>query len=41
MIIRNEYPRPEFKRAVWQTLKGLWDFEFDDTNSGIAKGFTK
>ncbi len=41
MIIRNEYPRPEFKRAVWQTLNGLWDFEFDDTNSGIAKGFYK
>lgn len=41
MIIRNEYPRPEFKREVWQTLNGLWDFEFDDTNSGITKGFYK
>src|SRR5919107_635652 len=30
-------PRPEFPRADWQTLNGQWEFEFDDSNSGVAE----
>ena len=27
--MRNEYPRPDFVRAQWQTLNGEWDFYED------------
>ena len=27
---RAEYPRPQFVRAEWMTLKGTWDFAFDE-----------
>lgn len=26
--IRNEYPRPDFKREDWKNLNGIWDFAF-------------
>ncbi|TAH73824.1 MAG: glycoside hydrolase family 2 [Anaerolineaceae bacterium] len=29
MIPRNEYPRPNFVRAEWFSLNGIWDFSFD------------
>jgi len=29
---RNDYPRPDFKREVWQNLNGIWEFAFDDSN---------
>lgn len=41
MIIRNEYPRPEYKRKIWQPLNGEWEFQFDDENIGMIKGFYK
>ena len=31
-----EHPRPDFERANWLNLNGLWDFEFDSLNIGIA-----
>lgn len=29
-MIRNEYPRPNFKRKNWQSLNGTWKFSFDN-----------
>lgn len=29
-ILRAEYPRPQFVRAEWMTLNGVWDFGFDE-----------
>lgn len=26
--VRNEYPRPDFKRNSWMSLNGIWDFAF-------------
>jgi len=36
---RNDYPRPDFKREVWQNLNGIWEFAFDDSNEGEALGY--
>ena len=33
-IIRNEYPRPQFVRDLWQNLNGKWEFAFDDNDRG-------
>ena len=38
-FLRNEYPRPQFKRAEWFTLNGEWEFAFDDDNVGIKQGY--
>ena len=32
--IRNEYPRPHFRRDEWISLNGEWEFEFDDKKDG-------
>ena len=32
--IRNEYPRPQFKRDNWLSLNGEWEFAFDDNHGG-------
>lgn len=37
--MRNEYPRPIFKRDNWVSLNGEWDFIFDDENKGIDQQF--
>ena len=37
MILRSEYPRPNFKREKWFTLNGEWEFEFDDDKSGESR----
>lgn len=29
--VRNEYPRPQFKRDGWQNLNGEWEFDFGDS----------
>lgn len=29
-ILRQEYPRPQFRRPDWMTLNGMWDFSFDE-----------
>lgn len=39
MFIRNEYPRPQQKRADWFTLNGEWDFCFDDEDVGLNNGY--
>ncbi len=36
--IRNEYPRPQFRREEWQPLNGEWEFAFDDDCTGEVKG---
>lgn len=35
---RMEYPRPQFRREDWLPLNGTWEFEFDDEQSGVARG---
>lgn len=37
-LIRNEYPRPQFRREYWQSLNGEWEFEFDDKKEGQKRG---
>ena len=38
MILRNEYPRPQFKREDYQVLNGEWNFDFDDENKFFENG---
>jgi len=35
--MREEYPRPDFKRNEWINLNGKWDFEIDISNTGVDK----
>ncbi|MGG1679577.1 glycoside hydrolase family 2 protein [Neobacillus sp. NRS-1170] len=42
MVLRQEYPRPQFVRSNWVNLNGDWEFEFDDQNIGFdEKWFEK
>ncbi|MBL7818351.1 MAG: glycoside hydrolase family 2 [Saprospiraceae bacterium] len=34
-----EHPRPDFERANWLNLNGVWDFEFDSLQVGMSKGW--
>ena len=34
-----EHPRPDFERANWMNLNGVWDFEFDSLNIGSNKNW--
>jgi beta-galactosidase/beta-glucuronidase len=36
---RPEHPQPQFQRREWQNLNGVWDFEFDDDNVGLAQNW--
>ena len=38
MAYRLEHPKPQFMRENWRNLNGLWDFEFDHGESGLARG---
>ena len=38
-VPRAEYPQPQFERPQWMTLNGPWEFEFDDTNAGLAQNW--
>ena len=38
LILRNEYPRPHFRRDEWLSLNGIWEFEFDDNHDGEVRG---
>lgn len=38
MMKKSEYPRPQFRRDCWQTLNGRWEFQFDDSGDGEARG---
>ena len=34
--MRNEYPRPQFRREQWLNLNGSWQFAFDNEKAGVA-----
>ncbi len=34
-----EHPRPDFERANWLNLNGVWGFEFDSLNIGLDKNW--
>jgi beta-galactosidase/beta-glucuronidase len=36
---RPEYPRPQYVRDEWMNLNGVWAFDFDDKNVGMAHGW--
>ncbi len=38
LTLRNEYPRPHFRRDNWLSLNGIWEFEFDDNHDGEVRG---
>lgn len=38
-LLRNEYPRPQFRRDDWMPLNGEWEFCFDDKREGVKKGY--
>lgn len=38
-IPRPEHPAPQFRRDRWRNLNGIWDFAFDQTNSGFERGW--
>ncbi len=38
LSMRNEYPRPHFRRDSWLSLNGMWEFEFDDNKNGELRG---
>ena len=40
-IYRSEHPRPQFERTKWQNLNGIWEFQMDNNNSGLEKGFAE
>ncbi len=40
-IPRPEHPRPDFHRPSWMNLNGDWDFAFDDTDTGFARGWQR
>lgn len=35
---RPEYPNPQFERANWVNLNGEWEFEIDNTKTGVERG---
>lgn len=40
-IPRPEYPRPQFERAAWKNLNGEWQYELDQSRSGLERGLAK
>ena len=40
-IPRPEHPEPMFKRESWLNLNGEWDFEIDNSVSGLERGYFK
>jgi hypothetical protein len=34
-----EHPRPDFKRPLWRTLNGAWDFRFEEDRGGVQAGW--
>lgn len=41
MLPRQEYPRPQFVRESYENLNGIWEFEIDNSKSGLARGLAK
>lgn len=40
-VPRPEYPRPQFRRDRWQNLNGLWEFDIDHDDTGLARGLDR
>lgn len=40
-IPRAEHPEPQFARAAWKNLNGLWQFEVDNGQSGVERGLAE
>jgi beta-galactosidase/beta-glucuronidase len=40
LIPRPEHPQPQFQRADWLNLNGVWEFEFDDMGVGLKEGWS-
>lgn len=40
-MIRAEYPRPQFVRDEWMNLNGTWEFEIDQSKSGMDRELYK
>lgn len=40
-IPRAEHPKPQFERANWLNLNGVWQFEIDQGCSGIPRGLAR
>ncbi len=38
LLVRPEYPRPQFVRPDWLCLNGEWQFEMDPGDSGLERG---
>jgi len=36
-IPRPEHPKPQFFRENWMNLNGIWNFEIDNSRSGVAR----
>ncbi len=36
MLVRPEYPRPQFIRESWASLNGKWEFRMDDRDEGLV-----
>ena len=36
-IPRKEHPNPQFERAAWENLNGVWEFEIDKSASGVDR----
>ena len=36
-VPRPEHPNPQFMRKNWQNLNGVWEFEIDNSKSGIDR----
>ncbi|MCS7190721.1 MAG: beta galactosidase jelly roll domain-containing protein, partial [Fimbriimonadales bacterium] len=34
-----QHPRPDFERREWQSLNGIWEFQFDPQNVGVEQGW--
>ncbi|MGQ9518738.1 MAG: glycoside hydrolase family 2 protein [Candidatus Fervidibacter sp.] len=37
LVPRMEHPRPDFERAQWLNLNGIWEFAFDPNDVGIKE----
>lgn len=35
ILMRGDYPRPQFERSSWMSLNGEWQFQFDDEQIGL------
>ncbi|MCX7926172.1 MAG: beta galactosidase jelly roll domain-containing protein [Fimbriimonadales bacterium] len=34
-----QHPRPDFERHDWQSLNGVWEFQFDPQNAGLEQNW--